>query len=211
MRNKSQGEIFGIMLFFVIIIIGILISTQLKLFSTDRESDSFEKNRNNELAKGVLKTILDSNTNCNIDKRGNKLEDIIDYCIEYYKPNTNTDPEVTCEIEKNDGTTSEEEKASCDLALTKITQSLKNIFKETNPPSPPPLLGERYYSLEIEVLDAEIKELENEQCKELNHLPNSPQECNKNYRLPGYNRASTSRQIETSKETVEFRLFIYYK
>lgn len=80
--KKSQGEIFGIALFFVVIIVGILIYSQIKASDPLRDQDTQKNKKYSVLAESTVYTLLETSTGCSVTGDDDSLKRLIQYCVQ---------------------------------------------------------------------------------------------------------------------------------
>lgn len=90
MRTKAQGEIFGIALLFVVIILGIVLFSKMGLL--EGEQDPIQDKTYQILAQSSLDMMLKTSTGCEIERGQDEILDLIMFCIGHsYRPT------LTCE------------------------------------------------------------------------------------------------------------------
>lgn len=196
MSNKSQGEIFGIALMFVIIIVGILIYGQVKSVIDVGDEDNSQKYRYEVLADGIMNTLLKMSTGCDAYKNQDKLEDLISYCE--YKWGGD-DPEITCENLPNPV-------GSCKRTIDILNESLRNLLNSSDAIGPIPYKlvifapSSSSSHLNVNITNLGSFEYRGTLIDESNYLRN------------GFKRVSSGpRKVQTSKRNVDFELFLYYR
>ena len=93
--RKSQGEIFGIALMFVVIIIGILVYGKIQSLNPDNSLSDLDENKYKVLAEGTLNSVLKMSTGCYIEKGDDELIDLVNFCVENSR-DYNSDPTIDC-------------------------------------------------------------------------------------------------------------------
>ena len=82
MQRKSQGEIFGIALLFVVVIIGLMVYSQIKALEPDTQAADIQEKKYKIVAEGTLNSMLKISTGCFVERGANSLLDLVNYCIE---------------------------------------------------------------------------------------------------------------------------------
>ena len=118
--KRAQGEVFGIALFFVVLIIGIIIFATISSMSPDTEVDSFTQRQYSLLATDALNSIKKMSTECEIERGRNSVEDLMRYCFETAR-SVEDDPLVVC---------NGDERPACEYSLHLINESLHKFFGE---------------------------------------------------------------------------------
>lgn len=95
MKKRSQGEIFGLALMFVVIIIGIIVYGQIKSVSNLESEDPQVEGEYKILAEGSLNTILEVSTGCYVERNKDAVKDLVNYCLE--NEYAGVDPGITCD------------------------------------------------------------------------------------------------------------------
>ncbi len=203
--KKSQGEIFGIALLFVVIIIGVLIYGKIQALNPDNSVDEVKEAKYKVLAEGTLNSILKMSTGCFIERNNDKLVDLINYCVENSRMTYN-DPEVDC---GDLGV-----KNSCSFAKELIGSTLHGFLDSD-------VLGPIPYKL-IVTLPSDRSDILNENYSNFGEfmygdkiLVETNEEGDENkitYREAGFNRAPSGiRGWSTSKRNIDFELYLYYR
>lgn len=196
--KKSQGEIFGIALMFVVIVIGILVYGKIKALHPDNSIDEKTLGKYKILAEGTLNSIIKLSTSCPIQRDQDKVLDLIDYCVENSYP-SNPDPDVTC---------GEVEKPSCSYVKEIFNDSLNTIFNNSN-------LGNIPYKLIVN-LDADPTSILNFNLTNFGNVTFRGKVINEtgknSYLSMGFKRAPSGlRTWATAKRNIDFQLYLYYK
>ncbi len=119
--KKGQGEIFGLALVFVVLILGIIIYSQFSLLNPKYEEDSFKEQRYKALAENTILSIKKVSTKCSVQTGKNSLEDLINYCLSYATSNEH-DPDITCD----DGDVVN----SCEYSFRVLNKTLQSLFEK---------------------------------------------------------------------------------
>ncbi len=118
--KKSQGEIFGIALLFVVIIVAIIIFGQMKIFSPqDMSEKSQKREKYEEVAAGTLDSILSMSTGCEVERGKDTIYDLIEFCENNYYDD---DPLISC-VDELAG-----EVGACQKTLDVLNKTLFVLF-----------------------------------------------------------------------------------
>lgn len=120
----SQGEIFGIMLFFVLIIIGFLLYSQFKIVYSSEEQDIILENEYKILVESTMQQIKNTQIQCFKDTQISTI-DLLDYCVE----NTGisfSEYEIDCSPQPYIIET-------CETLVNSINSSLHQLFNGSTP------------------------------------------------------------------------------
>ena len=184
--KKTQGEIFGIAILFVIIIIAVLIYAQIDNLTPKRDVVSFSQSQNKILVDGVLQTIMKVSTTCESERGKNSLEDLFEYCLK----------DLNSKIRGCEN--------SCQNAVNYINTSLKNLFENKT-------IGEKLYFLEIDrKIDTQtgLKDINITNSKKIK-FRGKDINFTQAQKL-GFSKVPSSYTI-TAKRGIEFRLYILYR
>jgi len=122
--KKSQGEIFGVALMFVIIILGIVIYGKYSALDPNNHKNPLLEKRYKILSESTLNTILKKSTNCYPERNKDSVTDLIKFCVE--NSIGNNQPSISCEgsvgFQAN----------SCDYAIEVLNQTLINLYNNSN-------------------------------------------------------------------------------
>jgi len=198
-KMKSQGEIFGIALMFVVIIIGIIIYGQIKVLNPNNENDLKTDGKYSILAEGSLNSILKMSTGCEIERNKDRVLDLVNFCIENSYSSDN-DPEVYC----SDGISY----PSCSHVLEILNSSLYGFFNSS-------LIGPMLFKLRIE-LPAEKNNILNTNLSNFGSFEYNGKivnETGKNsyIKLKFKKAPSGIRSLDTAKREITFNLALYYQ
>ncbi len=122
MTKKSQGEIFGIALLFVIIIVGLIVYSQAKILNPENPVDEITEKKYNIIATGTLDSILELSTGCYVERGKDSLKDLINYCLE--NSYSGRDPLF------NGCDWTDEDILACSKVKTILNDSLRGLFNE---------------------------------------------------------------------------------
>jgi len=199
--KKSQGEIFGIALLFVVLIFGIILYGQFKALNPDSKIDDLKKNNHKILAEGTLNTLLKKSTGCYTQRERDSVIDLIEYCLYNYN-SYNTRVELTC----LDGDEAGQIIDACSYPKEILKKDLDAIFNNTKNFQKP-------YFLSIDIPSfsdspyskINITNFNDFQFK--NNLVNST-----TYRKLGFSKAHSGLfSYPTSFKNIDFELSIYYR
>lgn len=95
MKKRSQGEIFGLALMFVVIIIGIIVYGKISALSDLENEDLQVEGEYKILSEGSLNTILKVSTGCYVERDKDSVKDLINFCLE--NEYAGEDPYISCE------------------------------------------------------------------------------------------------------------------
>ena len=140
-NQRSQGEIFGIALFFVIIIIGIIIFGQVKALDQENEKDIITENKFKVISEGALNSILKLSTGCYVERGKDSVQDLINYCLE--NSFSGTDTPIEC-FKGSEIVTYN----SCEQSIKLLDNSLEGLF---NPGEGEEGIGKIPYDLYVNI------------------------------------------------------------
>jgi hypothetical protein len=126
LKKNGQGEIFGIALMFVVIVIGVIIFSQIKALSPDEDTDI--KVKYEILAQSSLETVLKTSSGCNVDggSGDDSIQDLINVCL---ARDSGSNSQAGCDLNK-DG--DEDDIGDviyvCEYAIELLNKSLYNVF-----------------------------------------------------------------------------------
>ncbi len=192
--KKSQGEIFGIALFFVIIIIGIIIYSQIASFKTNETQLLITEKQYNILSKGTLNTLLSQSTGCYVGRGQDSISDLLKFCLE--ATYSGKDPYYDC----NGGI------YACNYSISLLNSSLNNLFNSSG------IIGEIPYSLRISVPRNPSSLLNREDIQTTIFKGKSISLKEKDYLKYKFNKVSSGvYPIASAQGFVEIELSIYYR
>jgi hypothetical protein len=142
-KKKGQGEIFGIALMFVVIVVGVIIFSQIKAISPDKDLEEVTKTKYRILAQSSLETILKTSSGCNIDGGSGEdtVKDLINVCLA--RSYGNNDVQAMCDID-DDGF--EDTIEICAHSIKLLDDALYNVFNGSDA-----LIANIPFFLEIEL------------------------------------------------------------
>lgn len=195
--KKSQGEIFGVALLFVIIIVGFLIYVQISALDPQRDEDLQAQGEYEILAEGSLNSIIDMSTGCYIERGRDSVRDLMSYCVEYSF--SGSDPIFTCESPV--GTIQ-----SCTKSKEILNETLFEIFNTT-------VLGPIPYELRISIPDNDRSQFHDVTITNFgNFSDRSGVVTFDNYLSKGYRRAPSGLKTwSTSSGDLRVELYLYYR
>jgi len=195
-KKKSQGEIFGIALLFVVIIIGFIVYSQIRTSDNSNPEIEFKTKL---LASSTLSSLLKVSTGCYIERSDDSLQTLISQCIYDTTFRGDIEPEYRCK----DGI-----KKICDYSKQIINETLTNLFNNSNLK-----LGPIPYSLTSFIEKTSRAEFGNLEFTNFGSLNISNRIITKlNYKKFKYNRVSSGPIIwNTLAGDIEFELFLYYR
>ena len=123
--KKGQGEIFGLALVFVILILGIIVYAQFKALNPDLEKNSFKDGQFDVLAKNTLTSIRYMSTGCFVQSKDDSLQALLGYCFDFSNA-PDHDPLITCK----DDFGSDFEVGSCSYAMELFNSTLQSFFNK---------------------------------------------------------------------------------
>lgn len=196
--RRSQGEIFGVALMFVVIIVGFLLFAKYKSLNPDNPLDSITEEKYKILAESTLNTILELETKCQVERDKNSIKDLIVYCIENTR-SYGDDPSIDC---------SGDNLQSCSYAINLLNLLLNNIFNTKGNgigPIPYKLKINPSFRLATNSLKTNLTNFGSFEYKD-QIIDES------NYAKKGFRRApSGPRDIATSNRNINFELYLYYR
>ncbi|MDA3856365.1 MAG: hypothetical protein PF569_08970 [Candidatus Woesearchaeota archaeon] len=200
--KKSQGEIFGIALLFVVILIGVIVYAKIQSNSDLNDVDLQTQGEYKILAEGTLNTLLKVSTGCTVERNKDSVKDLINFCLE--NEGYGGDVEIGCDIE-GDGIL--ENFPSCAHALNFLNDSLYLIFNSSSG------IGLIPFELIIDVPSYSNSIFFNESRTNLGDISYRGFEVNDSSRINlGYKRESSGRiSWRTAQRDVNFELYVYYR
>lgn len=196
--KKSQGEIFGIALLFVVIIVGVIIYGQIKTLSPEDQNEKSQKREKYEvLAAGSLDSILSMSTGCEVERGKDTLTDLIKFCeYTYY----GEDPQIMCKNGVSYG--------ACAKTLDILNQTLNRLYNNSEGNG----IGQMPFKLEIYTTNNADSKLNTNISNFNNFKYKSVIITENNYSKNGFNKAPSGlRTIPTAKRNVNFELSLYFR
>ncbi len=188
--KKNQGEIFGIALFFVIIIVGVILYGRIAAVRNLDEDLTQQEEKYKLLAEGTLNSLLKISTGCTVERDKDTLKDLINFCLDTSDPAA--DPEIVC-----DGTT----RRSCTYSLQILEGSLLSLYNTSDN------IGVIPYNLSVKLPDFPQSSLN----AEFNNFDTFNITSNIDRRKKGYKKAPSGRiSWATSRRNVNFELYLFY-
>ena len=193
-KKKGQGEIFGIALFFVIIIIGIIIYGRFAALNNLREDNAQKEEKYKLLAEGTLNSILKLSTGCPAERDKDTLKDLINFCL--YSSDINDDPQIVCDDGNSPG--------SCTYAKKILNGSLHSLYGANG------VIGEIPFEFKMELPEypgADLNDVFSNKALPLFNI------TTKSERIKAGWKKAPSGMISwaTSRRNINFELFLYYK
>jgi hypothetical protein len=201
--KKTQGEIFGIALLFVILIIGFIVYAQFKKLNPNNNIDVKKEKKYEILAQSVLQTLISEDTGCIVERNKQSVKDLINFCLEnsYF---SEQDPIIHC--------TNGKSYRSCARAIQIINYTLYSLFNGTNS-----TFGNIPFFLTIE-LPADKTNVLNKNITNFNdivlnyRIENSKSLVQNTYYKLGYKRVPSGLYTwATSKKNINFNLYLFYR
>jgi len=202
--GKSQGEIFGIALLFVIIILGLIIYSQFAALDDYTEDEDLTRQQYNTLALNTRDAIMDMSTGCSggrIHGGDDTLADLARVCVTR-SSTAHSDPEIECEIDGSNQTV-----GSCSHFKNLLNSTLYNLFNNSNTTEIPfELHGE------LDLYGGDHK-LDNLTVSNLGELEVGGQTVDEdNYIQQGFRRSTSGyTAIGAGVEDFHIELFVYYR
>lgn len=202
--SKSQGEIFGIMLFFVILILGFFLYSEFRTVFSIQEQDAILISEGEIIAQSMIEHLKTLRIQCYEDRivDGNRL---LNLCVDHTGL-TNREHNITCQIHNPSV-----EIEVCSTFLNLMNSSLHILFNGTSDIEP--LHSPKAFTLRvIPSNDIRYSHL-NVTIDNLHEYDLSLNRSEDNYYLRrGYSRVSSEFQnIPTNQGRFEFELSFYYK
>ena len=203
--KKSQGEIFGIALLFVVIIIGVLIYSQIKALTPDNDADLDNKYKNELLAQTSLETILKTSSKCNVDGGSgyDSVQELINTCLA--RAYSNNDVRLECP-ERGD---SFGNIWVCAEAISILNESLYSLFGNESSS----LVKYNPFLLEIDLPNDVSSALTSTEITNFGNFSYRGKIINEsNYRKYGFKKASSDlKPWATAQRSIKMTLAIYYR
>jgi len=200
--KKSQGEIFGIALMFVVIIIGILVYGKIQALHPNNTGDLQKEGKYKVLAEGTLNSILKMSSGCEVERGKDRLIDLINYCVENSRTTYNN-PSIVCDVG---------DRGSCTYAIELLNKSLYG-FLNTSVLGPIPFKMISYLDADdTSLLNTNLTNFGEFKYKNKFLVEKNPLAGQISYRKAGFNRAPSGvRTWATAKRNIDFELYLYYK
>lgn len=195
-KKKSQGEIFGIALMFVIIIIGIIVYAQIKKLNPDNAGDELQEGKYKILSEGTLNTVVKLSTGCYVERGKDTVQDLINYCLENSFSGNN--PRFRCSPTN--------QVYACDESIDILNDTISELFNNK--------LGGIPYLLLIDTPANPTSRLHNKTITNFGSIqtPDGNIITEDNYRRLGYKRAPSGLKTwSTAQRNINFELYLYYK
>lgn len=199
-KKLSQGEIFGLALVFVLIVLGIIIYAQYKALNPSTEKDIILENKYKIISESTLNSILKLSTGCYVERGRDTVKDLVNYCLE--GSFSGSDPLIFCDSYGTDV-------PACQTALSALNQSLFIMFTQGG-------VGEIPYYLIVDVPRESTSLLSVNSHDNFSNFGtislNGDIVDIDNYRNLGFKRVSSGLKTwPTAQGNVEFELQLFYK
>lgn len=203
--RRSQGEIFGIALFFVVIIIGVIVYANFQAIEQSGETEEFEEKQFEILSADSINGLKKMSTNCEVEQNRDALEDVIRYCFDNARSDED-DPIIECEQESG-GTV---EKSACSYSYEILNTSLHNLFNEDSDEA---LVAPIPFSLELTNPSFEHEQWHNRTITNLGDFGLSLNRSKGNFYLDEEYRRNNAGfdVITTGRREVELTFDIYHR
>lgn len=202
-KKRSQGEIFGIMIFFVLLIIGFLLYSEFKVLYSVDEQDVILESEYKLLADSVTQQIKNLEIQCFRDSNIDVIE-LLDYCVDNTGLSYN-EYSLTCSV------TSTGTIQTCQGFKNIINDSLHTYFNGTS--STPPIHSSKPFTFRV-IPNSDVKYSHlNVTFSNLKDFNLSEDVTNPDYYLrKGYNKISNDLEnIPTNQGSFEFEFSFYHK
>jgi hypothetical protein len=193
--KKSQGEIFGIALLFVVIIVGILVYSQYQALMPDRDEDVDRGEKYKLLAESSMDSVLSMSTGCYVDRGQDQLRELVNYCLEYSF--VGEDSSFTC---------ASGQVMACEHSKEVINTTLKTLFNSSE-------IGPFPYFLIVRTPDNKNSLLHNTTMTNFGSYRFQGDLVGaENYTQYGFKRAPSGLKTwATAQGLVEMELYFYYR
>ncbi len=202
MMKKSQGEIFGIALLFVVIIIGVIVYAKIQSVNDVRSEDSEQEAKYKILSESSINSLIKVSTSCQVERDRDTLKDLINFCLE--NEYAGNDPEIEC----GDGIGVVR---ACSYAINIMNQTLFKLFhtNSSQNASLVPIL----FDLNVDVLSNRQTFFTNKSFNNFNVYTYKNVPINENNLFKyGFKRAPSGLvQWSTAQRNIEFSLYLYYR
>ncbi len=201
--KKSQGEIFGVAMMFVIILIGFLIYAKYKAALPKDQEEDIRYLKYESLASSTIAAVLQESTGCFVERNRDSVKDLLRYCL--INGYVGSDPTINCNIDDHIKT-----KYACSYTEEIIGKALDYFFTEGN-------IGTLPYNLTIEVPSnpySLMHKVEITNIGSLNITYGGKNITINETNLYEYfpNRASGEKYVlESPQGAIEFYFYIYYR
>ena len=196
-KKKSQGEIFGIALLFVIIIIGVIIYGKIKMINDTSKIDLLQEGEYKILSEGALSAVLKMSVGCEVERGRDSVKDLINFCLE--NEYAGIDPSIECE--------NGEEKFACAYVVDILNNTMKLVFNSSEGVAMIP------YELKLDIPSNQRALLANKTFTNFGSYKYRGEVIDyDNRRRFGFKRAPSGLiSWASSQRSVEFELYLYYK
>jgi hypothetical protein len=121
-KKIGQGEIFGLALVFVILILGIVIYGKYKALHPDIQKNVFKDSQMDVLAKNTLTSVRYLSTGCDLDSEDDSLQNLLAYCFDFTTSESGSNPQIDC-----GGPTTVN---ACEYAIEVFNTTLQTFFRK---------------------------------------------------------------------------------
>lgn len=194
--RKSQAEIFGIALVFVVLILGVILYSQWNVLHESEELQDIRKEKYDKLAVSSLESALATDTDCDITRYQNSFENLIKYCLTHWE--TTSRPQINC-----GGHT----EYACTYSLDLLNKTLNGFFNSSEFVNLP-------FIFNIEVPRNSNHPLNNKTLTNFGNVKYRGNKVNKTnlYNYGFTNKATNGKYvIESTEGSIIFYLEIYYR
>ncbi len=83
-KLKSQAEIFGVALMFVVLLVGVIIYSQYKAINPNKKSEKLQdlqQLKYEKLSNNLLNSLLATSTNCYFERNDDSLKGLMKHCL----------------------------------------------------------------------------------------------------------------------------------
>jgi len=196
MNKKAQGEIFGMALFFVILVIGILVFGKMTALKDSQKGDELQTGKYKIMAEGTINTIISMDTGCVIERDKSSVKDLILFCIE----NSFYNDDVSIDCGGSIGTI-----PACKTARNMINDSLWKAFNSTKG------FGTIPFIFEMDIPANPDSQFSNKTFKNTG-IDNDKEKVKLFLRRNGYKKAPSGLITwATADRPIQMELFLYYK
>lgn len=199
-RKLSQGEIFGVALLFVVIIIGFLVYVKIKSVSGFENENLKQEGQYKILAEGTLNTLMKGSTGCFVEHNRDSLKDVINFCLEN-DVYPSYDPEIECDDGFHD---------ACAYAIQLINESLFYLYNNTESSKG---LANVPFEMHMDLPSNQNTFLSNKTFTNFDHFMYRNVVINESNRMRyGYKRAPSGLiSWSTSDRNIQLELYLYYR
>lgn len=127
--RKSQAEIYGVALMFVVVILGVVVysSWSEKFGQSESKQDLLKKQSYKRLVTNSVYSIMATSTGCIYEGEKDSIFNVIEYCLANSYSGSSYDPQITC-MEPSSGFVT---RPACELSKDLINRTLLNVFNSS--------------------------------------------------------------------------------